>query len=220
MAACCAGVVAPKFTKMPHDQDAPTALDGSASAAMAAGSPSDLIAAVGERRDRRAFARLFDLYAPRLKSYLVRGGASEEAAEDLVQEVMLTVWQRAASFDPARAAPATWIFTLARNRRIDQLRRERRFDPEPLDPAALAAGDNDTVAAGADGVAERRDWHSFLLQEVDKLPREQAEILRWVFLEDKPHRVVARERNLPLGTVKSRVRLALRRLRSTLGSGP
>ncbi len=153
------------------------------------------------------------LYAPRLKSYLVRGGASEEAAEDLVQEVMLAVWQSAASFDPARASPATWIFTLARNRRIDQLRRERRFEPEPLDPGTF---DLMGAAPPADGLAERRDWHSFLLQEMDKLPPEQAEILRWVFLEDKPHRAVARERNLPLGTVKSRVRLALRRLRSTL----
>lgn len=175
--------------------------------------PADLVAAIALRRDRRAFAALFGLYAPRLKSYLMRGGASEEAAEDLVQEVMLTVWRRAASFDPTRAAPATWIFTLARNRRIDQLRRERRFDPEPLDPRAL---DDAGAASGADGVAERRDWHTFVVQEVGKLPPEQADVLRWIFFDDKPHRTVARERNLPLGTVKSRVRLALRRLRATL----
>jgi RNA polymerase sigma-70 factor, ECF subfamily len=175
--------------------------------------PVDLVAAVAERRDRQAFAALFDLYAPRLKTYLRRGGASEETAEDLVQEVMLVVWQRAASYDPARATPATWIFTLARNRRIDQLRRERRFDPEPLDPRALDEGE---AASGVDGVAERRDWYTFVVQEVAKLPPEQADVLRWIFLDDKPHRTVARERNLPLGTVKSRARLALRRLRATL----
>lgn len=175
--------------------------------------PADLVAAIALRRDRRAFAALFALYAPRLKTYLMRGGASEETAEDVVQEVMLVVWQRAASYDPARATPATWIFTLARNRRIDQLRRERRFDPEPLDPQAL---DDEAGASSVDGVAERRDWHTFVVQEVAKLPPEQADVLRWIFLDDKPHRTVARERNLPLGTVKSRARLALRRLRATL----
>jgi RNA polymerase sigma-70 factor (ECF subfamily) len=125
-----------------------------------------------------------------------------------VQEVMLVVWQRAGMFDPARARLSTWIFTIARNRRIDRLRRQRLAGPEPFAPA--------DTAPSTDGLVERSDWHSSLREALESLPSEQAEVLRWAYFEEKSHSVIAKEHGLPLGTVKSRVRLALRQLRALM----
>lgn len=173
--------------------------------------PANLIIAVAQRADREAFALLFEYFAPRVKSYMLRLGAAPEAAEELSQEAMLTVWRKAALFDPARAGASTWIFAIARNRRIDAIRRERRprieDDPtdEPLpEPAA------DTVVA-----AVERDAR--LKSAMATLPRDQAEVVRQSFFQDKPHSEIARDLNLPLGTVKSRLRLALTRLRGLVG---
>lgn len=173
--------------------------------------PANLIIAVAQRADREAFALLFEYFAPRVKSYMLRLGAAPEAAEELSQEAMLTVWRKAALFDPARAGASTWIFAIARNLRIDAIRRERRprieDDPtdEPLpEPAA------DTVVA-----AVERDAR--LKSAMATLPRDQAEVVRQSFFQDKPHSEIARDLNLPLGTVKSRLRLALTRLRGLVG---
>lgn len=166
-----------------------------------------LILAIAERADRAAFARLFEKYAPRVKSYLLRQGAPAETAEELAQETLLTVWRKAALFDPARAGASTWIFTIARNRRLDVLRRERRpvIEPgaeeaadEPLPDALLAAAQRDARLRAA----------------VAALPPDQAEAVRLAYFQDKPHAEIAQELGLPLGTVKSRLRLALARLRA------
>ena len=176
-------------------------------------SPIDLITAVAQRRDRQAFAELFNLFAPKLKSYYrAAGGTDGATAEELVQEVMLAVWQQAASFDPGKASPSTWIFTIARNRRIDHLRRAGRPMPDPADPAFVEL---DGVPA-ADGLVEREARAISLQNAIGALPPEQAEMLRQVFFEDKSHRTVARELSLPLGTVKSRIRLALQHLRAAM----
>jgi RNA polymerase sigma-70 factor (ECF subfamily) len=176
-----------------------------------AGDMADRVQAVAERRDKAAFAVLFDHFAPRLKTYVIRLGASPAIAEELVQDTMLTLWRRADSFDPAQASVSTWIFTIARNKRIDHLRRESRPEFDPEDPCFVGAPEppaDDTVA-----VSESAE---LLRAAIAELPAEQAELLQVCYFGDKSHREIAREMNLPLGTVKSRLRLALARLRLML----
>jgi RNA polymerase sigma factor (sigma-70 family) len=173
---------------------------------------ADLLAAVAARQDRAAFARLFAHFAPRVKAYVRRLGAPDQKAEDIVQEVMLTVWRRAGLYDATQASVGTWIFTIARNKRIDDLRRERHPEFDPDDPA-LAAGPE----APADDVVVWEDQARRLRAAVVALPEEQALVLHMNFFEDKPHGVIAKELDLPLGTVKSRARLALAKLRQVLG---
>ena len=177
--------------------------------------PLALISAVAERRDRAAFARLYDHFAPRVLAYLRRLGCDSAAAEDLTQEVMLTVWHRAQTFDPAKAAVSTWIFTIARNRRIDVLRRERRPEFDPNDPALIGeppASADQQIAAEQDAVRLRA--------VIDELPQVQADLLRLAFFQDKSHGAIAEQLGLPLGTVKSRLRLAMARLRTRLQDSP
>jgi len=172
--------------------------------------------AVATTRDRAAFARLFAHYAPRIKAYLRRLGAEDGAAEDLTQEVMLSIWRRAHQFDRGRAALSTWVFTIARNKRIDALRRERRpeVDLEEVD----LEGDGDGAPRG-DQITEARQMQRLVATAIETLPPEQATLLRIFYFEEKPHSVIAEELGLPLGTVKSRLRLALGKLRGILG-GP
>ncbi|MBS0412093.1 MAG: sigma-70 family RNA polymerase sigma factor [Proteobacteria bacterium] len=171
---------------------------------------AELIAAVSERADRDAFAELFEHFAPRVKSYMLRLGAAPEAAEELAQEALLTVWRKAASFDPSRAAASTWIFTIARNLHIDALRRTR--PPPAEDPADTPAGPATPDALVAAGQDEAR-----LRQAIATLSHEQAEVIRLSFYADQPHAEIAVALGLPLGTVKSRLRLAMGRLRTLLG---
>ena len=171
----------------------------------------DLVA-VATRRDRDAFARLFRFYAPRVKGYLRRLGAEDEIAEDLAQEVMISVWRRADQFDRTKAALSTWIYTIARNKRIDALRRERRPEHEVEDPEAEI-----DPAPHADAVVEQRQVSEEVTRAISALPDEQARLLRIFYFEDKTHSVIADELGLPLGTVKSRLRLALGKLRVALG---
>jgi len=170
-----------------------------------------LMAAVAERRDRKAFVRLFELFAPRIKGYLIRQGADQATAEDLVQDVMLTVWRRAAQFDANKAAVSTWVFTIARNRRIDTLRRARRPEIDPEDPALVREPDDP-----ADRVVEAAQRRECLHAAVAELPDDQAKLLRLAYFENKSHSVIAAELSLPLGTVKSRLRLAMGKLRAAL----
>jgi RNA polymerase sigma factor (sigma-70 family) len=170
----------------------------------------DLIGRIAQR-DRAAFVALFGHFAPRVKAYLRRLGADDASAEELVQEVMLAVWRRAASFNPALAAVSTWVFTIARNKRIDRLRRERHPELDPDDPALAP----DPVI-GADRVIETAEIGVRLRGALATLPDEQRSLLEMAFFEDKSHRAIAAETRLPLGTVKSRIRLALARLRVAL----
>ncbi len=169
------------------------------------------MADVAERRDKVSFRRLFDHFAPRLRAYLRRLGSVDASAEELVQEVMLTVWRRAEQYDPRQAGVATWVFTIARNRRIDLLRRERRPELDPNDPALMPA----EPKAADDRVAARE--HEVALRDaINLLPAEQASLLHMAFFEDKSHSTIAEELSLPLGTVKSRLRLAIQKLRVSL----
>ncbi|QND64616.1 sigma-70 family RNA polymerase sigma factor [Mesorhizobium loti] len=172
-----------------------------------------LLAAVAEGRDRAAFALLFGFYAPRLKAFMMRSGMAVSTAEDIAQETMLLVWKKASYFDPARAGVSTWIFTIGRNVRIDRLRRESRpaavasaFDPSD-EPDSPVSGEAAVMAA------EREER---VRSAVALLSPEQADILRLSFFGDKPQSEIASQLRIPLGTVKSRVRLALSRLRLIL----
>ena len=169
-----------------------------------------MIEAVALHRDREAFACLFDHFAPRLKSYLLRAGATHGAAEDFAQEAMLTVWRKAGLFDPVRAGASTWIFTIARNLRIDAARREKLDRREP------DAADFQNEPERPDTILADRDEAERIRQALSTLSDEQARIVRLSYFHDKAHAEIAQELGVPLGTVKSRLRLALIRLRGLL----
>jgi len=172
-----------------------------------------LLVRVAQLRDRAAFGALFAHFAPRIKSYLMRQGAAPALAEDLAQEAMLNLWRKAHLFDPAKASAGTWLFTIARNLRIDVLRKEKR--PE-LDAADFAPEAEPDPADGMDQTAgEIR-----LRDALKILPPDQMRIVELSFFADKPHSQIAAELAIPLGTVKSRLRLAMARLRAALGDMP
>lgn len=172
---------------------------------------ADLIERIAAHGDRAAFVALFDHYAPRVKGYLGRLGLESARAEDLTQDVMVAVWRKAASFDRSKASASTWIYRIARNRRIDLFRRERtaELDPDepmlapealPLPDAAMAADQRGALIAAA----------------LDELPPEQREMVRAAFYEDLSHSEIAERTGVALGTVKSRLRLAFDKLRARL----
>lgn len=171
-----------------------------------------LLVAVGRDRDKQAFARLFQHYAPRLKAYMRRLGADDTSAEEVAQEAMLAIWRKAHLYDPAKAGAGTWIFAVARNLRIDLIRRERRPEIDPEDPALVPED-----LPRADEHVGARQREKLVRDAIRTLPPEQAEVVRLSFYEEKPHAAIAEELNLPLGTVKSRLRLAFRKVRTALG---
>lgn len=170
--------------------------------------------AVAEAGDRAAFGALYDHFAPRLKAYLMRLGAAEDVAEELAQESLISAWRRAASFDPVQASVATWLFTIARNKRIDRLRREKRPEFDPSDPALVP----EPPAQPDQGLETARD-ETRVHEALQALPAEQVHLLRLAFFSDLSHRDIAEKEQLPLGTVKSRIRLALAKLKTHLGDG-
>jgi len=178
---------------------------------------STWLVAVGQEGDRQAFAALFKHFAPRLKSYLVRSGSSEMQAEEFAQEAMVSVWRKAASFDARQAAASTWVFTVARNLRVDYYRRagHRMEDAGPAPAEGVAqeeADDAPTPEANLLGMQRERDVRAAMAA----LPPEQQQVLKLSFYEEHPHARIAAELGIPLGTVKSRMRLALNQLRRKL----
>lgn len=169
-----------------------------------------LIEAVAQRRDREAFAQLFAYFAPRLKAWLVKSGATSTAAEDFAQDAMLTVWRKADLFDARKARAATWIFTIARNRRLDMLRRDAR--PLPTPDIELAA---DNMQRPDDILSTNQDAE-LVRNALSRLKPDQVEVLRMAFFAESPHSDIARQLDLPLGTVKSRIRNAMIKLRFIL----
>lgn len=179
------------------------------------GELAELIRRVAAEGDRQAFAALFRFYAPRLKSFLGRRGFGEIESEDIVQETMLNIWRKASSFDPAKAGASTWIYTIARNLGIDRRRREGKgatwyelttfdeTDPDPSVEARMIATQSESRVRAA----------------LTALPDEQAAVIRMTFYGEDPQAEIARTLGIPLGTVKSRVRLALARLRKTMEDG-
>lgn len=168
-----------------------------------------LVIRVRDYQDKAAFAALFRHFAPRVKAFLMKSGADATLAEECAQDVMATLWQKAGLFDPSRASVATWVFTIARNRRIDALRKSRRPEPEDLpwgpepepDQAEVLEAQQDTDRLGA---------------ALAQLPEKQRALIERAFYGDLSHSEIAAETGLPLGTIKSRIRLALERLRQQM----
>jgi RNA polymerase sigma-70 factor (ECF subfamily) len=173
---------------------------------------ADLIEAIASRQDRGAFATLFRYYGPRIKSFVMRGGCDAETAQEIAQEAMIMVWRKAASFDRARASAATWIYTIARNKRIDLLRRTGRPAIETEDWLTIFAPEEES----ADKSVLDGQTYTRMKELLDGLSPEQLIVIRKAFFEDKTHTAIAEELALPLGTVKSRIRLGLGRLRQAL----
>lgn len=174
---------------------------------------SDRLVTVARHQDREAFARLFAHFAPRVKRFLMLAGSSQAQAEELAQETMAAVWRKASLYDPARAAASTWIFAIARNLRVDSLRRNR----------ADAAGDEcfEADLLEADQPAAEDALHAARLNErlrgaLAQLKPEQVQVLRLSYFDDEPHARIAAVLGIPLGTVKSRIRLAVAQLRRLL----
>jgi RNA polymerase sigma-70 factor (ECF subfamily) len=169
------------------------------------------VAAVAERRDREAFARLFDHFAPRLNAYLLRLGADPATAEEIAQEALVTLWRKAGLFDPQRSTVATWLYRIARNRRIDLLRRDRLDFLDTNDPVLEPADETDLFAQ-----IDLQQREEAVRGALESLPEEQLVLVRLAFFESLSHSQIAERTGLPLGTVKSRIRLGFTRLRRAL----
>ncbi|MDI1364464.1 MAG: sigma-70 family RNA polymerase sigma factor [bacterium] len=174
-------------------------------------SPNDWIIAIAFAKDQSAFAALFNHFAPRLKTYLLRRGMAEGVAEELVQEAMLRVWTKAEQFDPARASAAAWIYSIARNLLVDTLRREHGSGGEhQVEELHADCGTPEDELGAAQ--SDKR-----LRSALGRLPTDQAELLRLSFFEERSHAQIAHRLVIPLGTVKSRLRRATAQLRLALG---
>lgn len=186
-----------------------TKKDGSISTVQRA----ELIGRVASHGDRDAFKALFEHFAPRIKGFLLRTGCSAEEAEDVAQSTLIAVWRKADQFDPATTGASAWIFTIARNLRIDSARRAARdgrfgpdvdleYEPDPGEPADL--------------VMSRVEDAARITSAIEKLSADQSRVIRMSFIEERPHTEIAATLGIPLGTVKSRIRLAMSRLRDLL----
>jgi RNA polymerase sigma factor (sigma-70 family) len=170
-----------------------------------------LIVAVASRQDREAFGLLFDHFAPRINAFFLRSGMEPATADDVTQVVMLKLWRRADLFDPEKSSPATWLFQIARNARVDHLRRQR--NEAPLGDEALSLPD---LTPPPDSLLDSAQWEERVRAALATLPAEQLAIIQLAYFDGLTHRDIARQTGLPLGTVKARIRLALARLRRSL----
>lgn len=191
---------------LPFPATAPAATRGPMTPADAA----RLIGAIATGGDRAAFAALFAHYAPRVKGYLLRLGLSDALAEELAQDTMLTAWRRAELYDPAFGSASAWIFTIARNLRIDAARRDR------LAPRLELMAEEPEPPPAADGLLQSAQHAQRVQAALASLPPDQAEVIRLSFFDERPHSEIEAALGIPLGTVKSRLRLAFARLRALL----
>lgn len=173
---------------------------------------ADLLQRVAASGDVEAFRKLFQAYAPRVKSYMLRQGADANTAEELAQETLLTVWRKAKLFSGQKGSATTWIFTIARNLRIDRVRREVAWQPLP-EGAEETPSDEPTPD---DALAER-ERQERVQKALGELPADQSEVVMLSYIEGLSHSEIAERLNLPLGTVKSRMRLAYQKIREALG---
>ena len=164
---------------------------------------------IRDDQDQSAFAELFTYFAPRVKAFLMRSGADATLAEECTQEVMATLWHKAHLFDASRASVATWVFTIARNRKIDALRKQRRPEPEDLEWGPQEEPDQEDVLS-------LQQESEQLGRAIAALPEKQRELIEKAYFGDLSHSEIAEQTGLPLGTIKSRIRLALDRLRHAM----
>ncbi len=172
---------------------------------------SELLSRVAERGDVVAFQELFENFAPRVKSYMMRKGADPNTAEELAQETLLTIWRKASLYSDEKGSATTWIFTIARNLRIDRLRREFPWQ-------ALPEGHNEEASDDTppDEQVSERERKQRIHTALSALPRDQHEVVTLSYLEGMSHSEIAERLGLPLGTVKSRMRLAYQKIRESV----
>jgi RNA polymerase sigma-70 factor (ECF subfamily) len=172
-----------------------------------------LVAAVASSRDRAAFERLFDFFGPRINAYLLRLGCDRAMAEEVPQDAMVSLGRKAPLFEPEKSSLATWLYRIARNRRIDLLRRDR---VDFVDPDSFALDIPDESSVNADRMLDSLARDDVLRMAMAGLPAEQLALVRMAFFDSLSHSEIAEKTGLPLGTVKSRIRLAFTRLRRAL----
>jgi len=172
---------------------------------------ADLLQQVAEHRDVDAFRQLFQSYAPRVKSYMIRQGADPNTAEELAQETLLTVWRKAALYSGDKGSATTWIFTIARNLRIDRLRREFPWQELPEGHAETASSD-----LPPDEIVSEAERKLRVQAALETLPADQHEVVSLSYIEGLSHAEIAERLNVPLGTVKSRMRLAYQKIREAV----
>ncbi|MEO7064877.1 MAG: sigma-70 family RNA polymerase sigma factor [Dokdonella sp.] len=170
------------------------------------------MSAVSVQRDRASFMRIYDHFAPRVQRYLRNLGVDDALSDELMQEALLTLWRKAAFFDPARASLGTWLFRVARNLYIDHVRREPNWMPvqDGLDRLDEEAFDRH------DSQPDSFTDHDILKQAIDRLPAMQAKLVRMCYLETKSHSEISSELDMPLGTVKSSLRRAFAKLQISM----
>lgn len=164
---------------------------------------------IGENQDRIAFSNIFRYFAPRLKSYFVKIGCSETQAEEIIQEVMIAVWTKSSTYDRKKSSVSTWIYTIAKNKRIDKIRKERKHNTVESDESLEIP-----VASIQEQQILSTEVSEKILHSLKFLPNEQAELLKLSYFYEKTHSDIAKDLSLPLGTVKSRIRLALSKMRN------
>ena len=169
---------------------------------------SALLTQVGSDQDQAAFTILFNHFAPRIKSFLLSNSVDANLAEELAQEVMVTVWRKAYQYKPERAAASTWIYTIARNKKIDLFRKNKRKQDVGEDVLRLTPWEGQ----GPGEVANRDQRKEIILMALEDLPEEQAHVIKLAFLKGLTHKEIANGEDIPLGTVKSRIRLGLQHL--------
>ena len=164
---------------------------------------------VGDNQDKEAFSIIFKHFSPRLKSYFIKAGATDNQAEEIIQEVMISVWTKASSYDKSKSSVSTWLYTIARNKRIDRIRKEKRH---------YLLESDDGLEVPVDSPQEDEIMSTQLSKRMEEyiksLPVEQAKLLKLSYFHEKTHVDISNELNIPLGTVKSRIRLALSKIRN------
>ncbi len=172
---------------------------------------SELIKKVATQQDHTAFQEIFEKFGPRIKAYLLKQGADNATAEELVQETMLTVWRKASMFEESRGSLASWVYTIARNLRIDRLRKEKVWQELSEEQYQKSSPDEP-----ADETVAKNQMIRVIRGALKLLPTEQREIIEYSYLKGMSQSEIAEALNLPIGTVKSRMRLAYQKVRASV----
>jgi len=170
---------------------------------------SNYLKDIGENQDKSAFSSIFKYFAPRLKSFFIKLGCSDSQAEEIIQEVMIAVWTKSSTYDRAKSSVSTWIYTIAKNKRIDKIRKEKRHNTVESDDSLEIP-----VASKQEENLLSTEVNEKIHHSLQFLPEEQAELLKLSYFYEKTHSDIARDLSLPLGTVKSRIRLALSKMKN------
>ena len=171
----------------------------------------EALSKIASKKDMASFKIIFDYFGPRLKSFLMSSGSTESVAEEIIQETMTIVWTKADYYNPKLASPSTWIYTIARNKKIDILRKSNKAILEDIEVASLPP-----IESKLEDDIELDQKFDIINKYLDDLPKDQLELLKLNFIEEKSHGEIAKITNIPLGTVKSRIRLAMEKIRTRI----